>query len=85
MNANDLKYHPQVTEGYDEKGNSIYHPYCINDFIKELEAISEDKRKLPFGVFSPNGMFWKPKILMIFENYNIFDKKGPIAMTINYK
>lgn len=85
MNIDELKYYPRVYTGYDEEGNSISHPYCIDDFIKDLQKISEDKRKLPLGCFTPNGLFWKPKTFMVFENDNMFDKNGPIAMTISYE
>lgn len=82
MNKNDLQYCERVCdEAIITEENSHY--YCIDDFIKELQAISADKRKLPLGVFSPNGMFCKPKIKMIFDDDMIFNDL--IAMNINYR
>lgn len=85
MKKEDLKYHPMVHEGYTEDGKDIEHPYCIDDFIKDLQRISSDKRKLPLGCFTPNGFFWKPKAYMVFEENNPFDENGPIAMSISYE
>ncbi len=36
----------------------------INDFIKELQAISSEKRKLPLVIDCPNGLEVYPKIKM---------------------
>ena len=41
----------------------------INDFIKQLQAISPDKRELPLIIQCPNGLEAYPKIKMKFENY----------------
>lgn len=41
----------------------------INDFIKELESISTDKRELPLIIQCPNGLEVYPSIKMKFENY----------------
>jgi hypothetical protein len=41
----------------------------INDFIKELQSISADKRELPLITQCPNGMEVYPSIKMKFENY----------------
>lgn len=41
----------------------------IDKFIKELQLISEDKRKLPLIIQCPNGLEVEPKIKMKFENY----------------
>ena len=41
----------------------------IDRFIKELQAISEDKRKLPLIIQCPNGLEVEPKIKMKFRNY----------------
>ena len=43
----------------------------INKFIKQLEAISEDKRDLPLIIQCPNGLEVSPKIKMKFENYSL--------------
>ena len=85
MKKEDLKYHPMVCEGYDEEGNKIEHSYCIDDFIKDLQRISEDKRKLPLGCFTPNGFFWKPKAYMVYEDGHFLYENGPIAMSISYE
>lgn len=82
MTKEDIKYCSTVcNEAIETEDNSHY--YCIDDFIKDLFKISADKRKLPLGVFSPNGMFCKPKIKMIIEDDIIGN--DVIAMTINYK
>ena len=41
----------------------------IDKFIKELQSISEDKRKLPLVVTCPNGLQVSPSIKMQFENF----------------
>ena len=41
----------------------------IDKFIKELQSISEDKRKLPLIIQCPNGLEVSPSIKMKFENY----------------
>ena len=41
----------------------------IDDFIKELQSISEDKRKLPLVITCPNGLEVYPSIKMKFENF----------------
>jgi hypothetical protein len=41
----------------------------INDFIQELQQVSEDKRKLPLIIQCPNGLEVEPTIKMKFENY----------------
>lgn len=41
----------------------------VNDFIKELQSISEDKRELPIIIQCPNGLEVEPRIKMKFENY----------------
>ena len=40
----------------------------INDFIKKLQKISEDKRKLPLVVDCPNGLEVDPQIKMRWDN-----------------
>lgn len=82
MNKSDIKHCERVcNEAIETEDNSHY--YCIDDFIKDLQSISSDKRKLPLVMFSPNGMFWKPKIKMIIED-NIIGN-DVIAMTITYQ
>lgn len=41
----------------------------INDFIQELQQVSEDKRKLPLIINCPNGLEVEPTIKMKFENH----------------
>jgi hypothetical protein len=39
----------------------------IDDFIKELQRISEDKRKLPLVIQCPNGELTSPSIKMMWD------------------
>lgn len=58
----------------------------INDFIKELQSISADKRDLPLIIHCPNGLEVYPSIKMKFENYGsslLGDKLE--AMIITYR
>ena len=58
----------------------------IDDFIKELQSISEDKRKLPLVIYSPNGSEVEPKIKMKFENFGsaiLGDKLKAMVITWN--
>ena len=58
----------------------------VNDFIKELQSISADKRQLPLIIQSPNGLEVYPSIKMKFENYGsplLGDKIE--AMIITYR
>jgi hypothetical protein len=58
----------------------------INDFIKELQSISADKRELPLIIQCPNGLEVYPSIKMKFENYGsplLGDKLE--AMIITYR
>ena len=41
----------------------------IDKFIKQLQGISKDKRKLPLIIQAPNGLEVEPKVKMKFENY----------------
>ena len=41
----------------------------VNDFIKELQSISDDKRELPIKIQCPNGLEVSPKVKMKFENF----------------
>ncbi len=40
----------------------------IDEFIIELQSISEDKRKLPLVITAPNGLLFEPSIKMMFKN-----------------
>jgi len=71
-----MEYKVQIT---DEDGNvHLYNisqnssePKSLNDFILKALKISEDKRKLPFMIQTPNGMEVFPSIKMKFENYGL--------------
>lgn len=41
----------------------------INDFIRELQSISPEKRELPLITLAPNGLEVPPQIKMKFENF----------------
>ena len=41
----------------------------INKFIKKLQKISKEKRKLPLVITCPNGLQIEPNIKMQFENF----------------
>jgi hypothetical protein len=43
--------------------------HTIDSFIKELQSISEDKRKLPLVVYAPNGVKFSPSIKMGFDGH----------------
>lgn len=53
----------------------------IDDFIKELQSISEDKRKLPLVVQCPNGELTSPSIKMLWDNpMEMMEKKDHIMI-----
>ena len=41
----------------------------VNEFIKKLGHISDDKKELPILIVCPNGLEVEPSIKMKFENY----------------
>lgn len=56
----------------------------VNEFIKKLQNISEDKKKLPILIVCPNGLEVEPSIKMKFENYGsplLGDKLEAIIIT----
>lgn len=58
----------------------------INEFIKELEKISPDKREIPLIIISPNGTEVAPSIKMKFKDFGspiLGDKLE--AMVITWK
>ena len=59
----------------------------IDDFIKELQRISEDKRKLPLVIQCPNGELTYPSIKMMWDNTELIQyiKKGPDKMIIDWR
>lgn len=57
----------------------------IDDFIKQLQAISEDKRKLPLVIDCPNGLQVYPEIKMRWDDQmDILSGKMPDKMVITY-
>jgi hypothetical protein len=57
----------------------------IDDFIKELQRISEDKRKLPLVVQCPNRELTYPKIKMFWDDPSNFGKTNPDKMFIDWE
>jgi len=47
----------------------------INSFIKKLQAVSEDKRKLPLVINCINGLQVSPEIKMQFKDNDMFSGK----------
>jgi hypothetical protein len=56
----------------------------IDDFIKELQRISEDKRKLPLVIQCPNGELTSPTIKMVWDDPMEIWTKSPDKMTISW-
>lgn len=57
----------------------------IDDFIKQLQAISEDKIKLPLVIDCLNGLQVYPGIKMRWDNQmDILSGKMPDKMVITY-
>ncbi len=57
----------------------------INHFIKELQAISEDKRNLPLVITAPNGLQFYPEIKMQFKESTMFTEHAEVEkMVITY-
>jgi len=57
----------------------------IDDFIKDLQRISEDKRKLPLVIQCPNGELTSPSIKMMWDEPMETFQHGPDKMIITYK
>jgi hypothetical protein len=57
----------------------------IDDFIKELQRISEDKRKLPLVVQCPNGELTSPSIKMMWDEPLEMLEKNPDKMFISWR
>ena len=57
----------------------------IDDFIKELQRISEDKRKLPLVVQCPNGELTSPSIKMMWDEPLMMFEKEPDKMIITWR
>ena len=57
----------------------------IDDFIKDLQLISEDKRKLPLVIQCPNGELTSPSIKMMWDDQLTVFTQGPDKMIITWK
>jgi hypothetical protein len=57
----------------------------IDDFIKELQRISENKRKLPLVIQCPNGELTSPSIKMMWDEPLMIFEKEPDKMIISWK
>jgi hypothetical protein len=57
----------------------------IDDFIKELQRISSDKRQLPLVIQCPNGELTYPEVKMMWDDQMEVFQKGPDKMIISYK
>ena len=54
----------------------------INDFIKDLQRISEDKRKLPLVIYCPNGLDVYPSIKMKFKDNVMLTKESKVEKMV---
>jgi len=54
----------------------------INDFIKDLQRISEDKRKLPLVIDCPNGLEIYPSIKMRFKEGTMLTKEAKVEKMV---
>jgi hypothetical protein len=57
----------------------------IDDFIKELQRISENKRKLPLVIQCPNGELTSPSIKMMWDEPLMMFEKEPDKMFISWR
>ena len=57
----------------------------IDDFIKELQRISEEKRKLPLAIQCPNGELTSPSIKMMWDEPLMMFEKEPDKMIITWR
>ena len=57
----------------------------IDDFIKELQRISENKRKLPLVIQCPNGELTSPSIKMMWDEQLTMFEKEPDKMIISWR
>jgi hypothetical protein len=57
----------------------------IDDLIRELQSISEDKRKLPLVIDCPNGLEVSPKIKMRWDDPMEMLSKQPDKMVITWQ
>ena len=54
----------------------------IDSFIKDLQCISEDKRKLPLVIDCPNGIEVYPSIKMRFKDGIMFTKDSKVEKMV---
>lgn len=57
-------------------------PRSINDFIKDLQSISEDKRNLPLVISCPNGLEVYPSIKMRFKDDIMLSKDAVVEKMV---
>lgn len=57
----------------------------INDFIRELQMISPDKRDLPLVIDCPNGLEVEPSIKMRWSDPLKMFSEGPDKMVITWR
>jgi hypothetical protein len=57
----------------------------IDDFIKDLQRISENKRKLPLVIQCPNGELTSPSIKMMWDEPIEMFEKEPDKMIITWR
>ena len=57
----------------------------IDDFIKELQRISEEKRKLPLVIQCTNGELTSPSIKMMWDEPLMMFEKEPDKMIITWR
>jgi len=58
----------------------------IDDFIKDLQSISPDKRKLPLVIDCPNGLEVYPSIKMRWKDGIMFAKDAKLeSMVITWR
>jgi hypothetical protein len=57
----------------------------IDDFIIELQRISEEKRKLPLVIQCPNGELTSPSIKMMWDEPLMMFEKEPDKMIITWR
>lgn len=69
----------------ENKFYELANVVCINDFIKHLQSISEEKRKLPLVIRCPNGEWTTPTIKMLWDDTMDILKKGPDKMVIDWR
>jgi len=67
--------------GTNQKRNNMSQQ-SIDDFIKKLQAISPEKRKLPLVILCPNGLEVFPNIKMQFKDNIVFDKDAKVEKMV---